>query len=89
MMNDKADEVIEERFESFKKRYQNKLEGSMKGSEFVFNYVHLLHYKCREINPNCDGSYKKKWENKKTTINPINKKDNKCFQYRCNSRTKS
>ena len=50
-MNDKADEVIEELFELFKKRFQNKLEGSMKGSEFVFNYVHLLHYKCRKINP--------------------------------------
>ena len=29
----------------------------MKSSEFVFDYVHLLHYKCHKINPNCDGSY--------------------------------
>ena len=40
MINDEADEVIKELFDSLKNRYQNNLE-SMKGSEFVFNYVHL------------------------------------------------
>ena len=29
----------------------------MKGSEFVFDYVHLLNYKCLKINVNCGGSY--------------------------------
>ena len=29
----------------------------MKGNEFVFDYVHLLYYKCHEINLNCCGSY--------------------------------
>ena len=29
----------------------------MKGSKFVFDYVHLLYYKCHKINPNHDGSY--------------------------------
>ena len=29
----------------------------MKGSEFVFNYVHLLYYKRHKINPNRGGSY--------------------------------
>ena len=36
------------------------------------------------INSNCGGSYTDSpdWiKNKKATINPINKKDNKCFQY--------
>ena len=28
----------------------------MKGNEFVFNYVHLLYYKCHKINPNLGGS---------------------------------
>ena len=51
MMNDEADEVIKELFYSLKNRYQNNLE-SMKGSEFVFNYVHFLYYKCHETNPN-------------------------------------
>ena len=29
----------------------------MKGSEFVFDYVHLLYYKCHKIDPNHGGSY--------------------------------
>ena len=56
----------------------------MKGSEFVFNYVQLLYYKFHKINPNRGGSYMDSpdWvKNKKATINPINKIDNKCFQY--------
>ena len=55
----------------------------MKGSEFVFDYVHLLYYKCHKIKPNHGGSYINfpDWiKNKKASINPINKKD-KCFQY--------
>ena len=27
----------------------------MERSEFVFDCVHLLHYKCHKINPNCGG----------------------------------
>ena len=30
----------------------------MKSSEFVFDYVHLLYYKCRKTNPNRGKSYK-------------------------------
>ena len=40
-MNDQLDEVIKGLFESLKSIYQNKLEESMKGSEFVFDYAHL------------------------------------------------
>ena len=39
---------------------------------------------CHKINPNCFGSYIDfpGWiKNKVATINPINKKDNKYFQY--------
>ena len=43
MISDEADEVIKELFDSLKKRFQNNLE-SMKGSEFVFDYVHLMCY---------------------------------------------
>ena len=56
----------------------------MKGSAFVFDYVHLLYYKCYKINLNRDRSYidSPDWiKNKKAIINPISKKDNKCFQY--------
>ena len=54
MINDEADEVFE-LFDLLKNRYQNNLE-SMKGGEFVLDYVHLLYYKCHKINPNCNGS---------------------------------
>ena len=56
MINDKADDVIKELFDSLKNRYQNNLE-LMQVSEFVFNYVHLLYYKCHEIYRNRGGSY--------------------------------
>ena len=56
MINDEADYVIKELFDSFKNKYQNNLE-SMKGSKFVFDYVYLLYYKCHKINPNRGRSY--------------------------------
>ena len=85
MINDEADEVMKELFDSLKKnRYQNNLE-SKKGRECVFNYVQLLFYKCHKMNPNCGGSYRDSpnWikNTHKKTINPINTKDNRCFQY--------
>ena len=90
MINDETDEVIKESFDSLKNRYQNNL-GLMKGSDFVFDYNHLLYYKCHKINPNCGGSYidSPDWiKNKKTTLNPINKKNGK-FSIRYNSCIKS
>ena len=41
MMNDEADEVIKELFDSIKNAYRNNLD-SIKGSEFVFDYIYLL-----------------------------------------------
>ena len=82
MINDEVNEVIKKLFDSLKDRYQNN-SLSMKGSEFLFDYVHLLYYKCYKINPNCGGSYidSPDWiKIKKATINSINEKDNKCFQ---------
>ena len=63
-----------------KNRYQGNLE-SMKSSVFFFHYIHLMYYKYDKVNPNCGGSYTDSpdWI-KRATINPINKKDNKCFQ---------
>ena len=55
MINDEADEVIKQILDSLKNRYQNNLE-SMKGSEFVFHYVHLMYYKCHKTNANHSGS---------------------------------
>ena len=56
----------------------------MKGSEFVFNCVHLLYCKCHKINLNHGESYidsPDSIKSKKETIIPINKKDHKYFQY--------
>ena len=82
IMNDEADEFIKELFQSCRKRYQNKLEESLKDSDFLFDYVHLLYYKCHKINQNCGGSLIVSLDriNKKVTRNPVNKKYNKCFQ---------
>ena len=76
MAYDKADEVIEEYFESCLYRCEVGLETSVRGSDFLFDDVYLLHYKCH------NGSYidsPDRIQNKKATINPID--DNKCFQY--------
>ena len=76
MSSYEAGEVIIKLFHSLKNRYWNNLE-SMRGSEFVFDYVQLLYYKCHKTSFNRDGSYIRSpdWiNNKKGTINPINKK---------------
>ena len=59
------------------------LETSMRGSDFTFNSIQLLHYKCYKISFKRGGSYIDfpDWmDKKKATINPKNE-DDKCFQY--------
>ena len=83
MINDKADEVTKKLLKLIIKRYQNISEISMRGSDFIFDCIHLLYYKCHKINQNHGRSYKDSpvWiKNKKATINSI-KKSNKCYQY--------
>ena len=72
--NHKADEVIEKLFKTFLDRYQNDLETSIRGSNFIFDCVHLLYCKCHKINPSRGGSYINsfRWiKNKKATRNSI------------------
>ena len=83
MISDLTDKVIGKLFNSLKNRYQNNLQ-LMRGSDFIFDFVELLYYKCHKINLNRGGSYIDflDWiKNKKVLINLINKNDNKCFQY--------
>ena len=83
MMDNETNEIIKELFESFLQRYQNGLEKSMKGSEFVFDRVDALYYDLNKVSLSRGGSYidSPKWlKDKKTTINPKNN-DDKCFQY--------
>ena len=76
MTFDKANEVIEKIVEPLLSRYQIGLETSMKGTDFIFDGVSLLYYKCHKINFKRGGSYIKSpdWiRNKKTTIYPNEK----------------
>ena len=70
IFNDKTDEVIEELSKWLKTRYQNNLEFMRGSSGFVFDYTHLLYYKCNETNPYRSKSYidsSKRIKNKKKT----------------------
>ena len=83
LMGYETDEIIEELFKSLLQRYQEGLEESVKGSEFVFDSVGLLEYKLNKISLNRGGSNidSPEWlKIKKTTINPKNN-DHNCFQY--------
>ena len=83
MLESETDEFIEQLFESFLQKYQEGLEESIEGSEFVFDSVDLLYYKLYKISLNRGKSCidSPKWlKNKEATINPKNN-DDKCFQY--------
>ena len=56
VISDEADKVVKKLFDSLKNGYQNNL-GSMRGGDFLQDYVQLLYYKCRRINLNPGGSY--------------------------------
>ena len=67
----KADEIIEQRFESLLSRYL-----------ISYGYVPSLYYKRHKINLNCDGSYINSpdcTKKKIATIHPVTE-DDKCFQ---------
>ena len=83
MIGSETNEIIEDLFESFLQKYQEGLEESMRGSEFVYDSVDALYYNLNKVSLSRGGSYidSPKWlKNKKATINPKNK-DDKCFQY--------
>ena len=50
-------EIIEKLFDSILKRYQEGLEVSMKGSDFVFDYVESLNYIFHKIDLKRGGSF--------------------------------
>ena len=83
MIGSERDEIIEDLFESFLQKYQEGLEESMRGSEFVYDSVDVLYYNLNKVSLSRGGSYIDfpKWlKNKKATINPKDNYD-KCFQY--------
>ena len=83
MIGNETSEIIEGLFESFLQKYQEKLEESMRRSEFLFECANLLYYKLQKVILSRGRSYihSPKWpKNKKALINPKNK-DDKCFHY--------
>ena len=52
MMGNETDEIIKELFKSLLQNYQEGLEEKIRGSEFVFNTVELLHYYSHKISLN-------------------------------------
>ena len=75
--------IINELFNTFSKRYQEGLETKMRGSSFTFERIDLLEYHLHKISLNRGSSYinSPEWiKNKKVTINPQNTEDNNCFQ---------
>ena len=82
MIGSETDEIIEDLFEYFLQKYQEGLEESMRGSEFVYDSVDVLYYNLNKVSLSRGGSYidSPKWLKNKKAINPKNK-DDKCFQY--------
>ena len=72
MMGSETDEIIVELFNFFLQKYQEGLEESMRGREFVYDSVDALHYNLNKISFSRSGSYigSPKWlKSKKATIN--------------------
>ena len=50
-------EVVDKLFDSLRSRYQRDLETSMRGSNFIFDSVQLMYYRCHKVNFRRGGSY--------------------------------
>ena len=57
MISYQTDELIEELFQSLFSRYQIGLEISVRGSDFILDWVHLLYCKSQKTNFKRGGSY--------------------------------
>ena len=78
-----TDEFLEELFKCLLQKFQEALEESMRGSEFVYDSVDALYYGLNKISLSRSRSYtdSPKWlKNKKAAIDPKNN-DAKRFQY--------
>ena len=83
MRGSNTNEIIIDLFNSILRRYQGGLQESMRGSEFVFDYVESLNDIFHKLDLKRSGSYIEtpEWiQNKGATINCQDDND-KCFQY--------
>ena len=79
-----TDDIIEQLFDSRLEEYQEGLDEKMEKSNYAFDSIGALYYKLHKRSLNRGGSNidSPEWlKNTKATINPKNKKDDKCFQY--------
>ena len=84
MIGSETNEIIKDLFESFLQKYQEGLEESMRGSQFVYDSVDVFYYNLNKVSLSRGRSYidSPKWlKNKKSTINSQNIKGDRCFQY--------
>ena len=82
-MGSDTDNSIKKLFKYFLNNYQKESE-RIKGSNFRFESVELMDYKLHKVSLKRGGSYIKSSQwliNKRSTINPKNENDDKCFQY--------
>ena len=52
-----ANKVVNKFFESLCSKYQDNLEISMRQSNFIFDSVQPMYYKCHKVNSKRSGSY--------------------------------
>ena len=57
MVGSEINEIIKHFLESFLQRYQEGLEESMRGSEFVYDSVDVLYYNFNKVSLSRGGSY--------------------------------
>ena len=57
MIGSNTDEIIKDLFESFLQKYQEGLEESRRGSEFVYDSVDGLYYNLNKVSLSRGGSY--------------------------------
>ena len=84
MIRGNTNEIIKDLFNSILRRYQGGLHESMRGSEFVFDYVECLNYIYHKVDLKRSGSYietPERWCNNKGATKNCQNDDDKCFQY--------
>ena len=84
-MGSDTDDVIDKLFDTILQRFQEAIgTWNERGSEFIHESVALLYYYFKKIDMKRAASYiatHEWWSVTGATINPKNKKDEKCFQY--------
>ena len=57
LRHNNANKVVNKFFESLCSKYQDNLQISMRRSNFIFDSVQPMYYKCHKVNFKCSGSY--------------------------------